>query len=32
MVPDLPTVWRYATGVGDKEDLEIIKKGWIREK
>jgi hypothetical protein len=32
MVPDLPTVWRYATGVGDKEDLEIIKRGWIREK
>ncbi len=24
-------VWRYATGVGNREDEEVIKKGWIRE-
>jgi hypothetical protein len=24
-------IWRYATGIGEKEDHEIIKKGWILE-
>jgi Fe-S-cluster containining protein len=28
---DLPIVWRYATGIGNYEDLKLIKKGWIRE-
>ena len=24
-------IWRYATGIGEKEDKEIIKTGWILE-
>lgn len=32
MNADLPIIWRYATGIGNKEDMQIIKKGWIREK
>ena len=24
-------IWRYATGIGESEDKEIIKKGWILE-
>ncbi|MGH9879661.1 MAG: YkgJ family cysteine cluster protein, partial [Nitrososphaerales archaeon] len=24
-------VWRYATGVGNKEDMDIVQKGWILE-
>ena len=24
-------IWRYATGIGELNDLDIIKKGWIRE-
>ncbi|MFY9300955.1 MAG: YkgJ family cysteine cluster protein [Candidatus Nitrosotenuis sp.] len=31
MATDAPIVWRYATGIGRKEDREEIKKGWIRE-
>ena len=30
MNADLPIVWRYATGIGNPEDLQIIQKGWIR--
>lgn len=26
-----PTIWRYATGVGNQEDSHLIQKGWIRE-
>lgn len=29
MVPDMSVVWRFATGVGDLEDKEIIESGWI---
>ena len=31
MSPDLPTIWRYATGIGNPEDGAFIQKGWIRE-
>ncbi len=24
-------IWRYATGIGEREDDEIIKSGWILE-
>jgi hypothetical protein len=24
-------IWRYATGVGEREDQEIIKTGWVLE-
>jgi len=24
-------IWRYATGIGEQEDNEIIKTGWILE-
>ena len=24
-------IWRYATGIGEKEDDKIIKTGWILE-
>lgn len=29
MVPNMSVVWRFATGVGDLEDKEIIESGWI---
>jgi len=29
MIPDMSVVWRFATGVGDFEDKEIIESGWI---
>lgn len=29
MVPHMSVVWRFATGVGDLEDKEIIESGWI---
>ena len=32
MKSDAPFVWRYATGVGEKEDLKEIRTGWILEK
>lgn len=28
---DMPIIWRYATGIGEPEDLPYIHKGWIRE-
>jgi len=31
MNPDAGTVWRYASGVGNEEDMEVVRKGWIRE-
>lgn len=31
MNADLPIIWRYATGIGNPEDSQIIQKGWIRE-
>ncbi|MFM7862270.1 MAG: YkgJ family cysteine cluster protein [Candidatus Nitrosotenuis sp.] len=31
MNADMPKIWRYATGVGEQEDIPIIQKGWIRE-
>ncbi|MGH9921377.1 MAG: YkgJ family cysteine cluster protein [Nitrososphaerales archaeon] len=24
-------IWRYATGVGNKDDMDIVQKGWILE-
>ena len=29
MSADMPAIWRYATGIGDQDDLSIIQKGWI---
>lgn len=29
MVPNMSVIWRFATGVGDLEDKEIIESGWI---
>lgn len=31
MIPNMSIVWRFATGVGDLEDKEIIESGWILE-
>jgi Fe-S-cluster containining protein len=31
MNADLPIIWRYATGIGNPQDSQIIQKGWIRE-
>lgn len=31
MIPDLQTIWRYATNVGENEDKEILESGWILE-
>jgi Fe-S-cluster containining protein len=31
MDTDAPHVWRYATGVGEDDDSEIIESGWILE-
>lgn len=31
MMPNMSIVWRFATGVGDLEDKEIIESGWILE-
>ena len=31
MIPDVSTIWRYATNIGDVEDQEIMKSGWILE-
>jgi len=31
MSPGAGAVWRYASGVGNEEDAESIKKGWMRE-
>jgi len=28
---DEKDVWRYATGVGEKEDEKLVRKGWILE-
>lgn len=32
MTTDSQYIWRYATGVGECEDKEIIKTGWMLEK
>jgi Fe-S-cluster containining protein len=32
MIPDMPVIWRFATGVGELEDKEIIESGWIIDK
>jgi len=31
MTTDATFIWRYATGIGDKEDMPQIKEGWILE-
>ena len=31
MNTDMPTIWRYATGIGEPDDLPNIQKGWIRQ-
>lgn len=31
MSTNAPIVWRYATGVGEPEDLKNVQEGWIRE-
>ncbi len=31
MVPDAEFIWRYATNIGEPEDQEIMKSGWILE-
>jgi Fe-S-cluster containining protein len=31
MTTNAPTIWRYATGVGELEDLKDVQEGWIRE-
>lgn len=31
MNAELPTIWRFATKVGEDEDQEILKTGWILE-
>lgn len=31
MNADMPIIWRYATGIGEPDDLPNIQKGWIRQ-
>ncbi|HSA97452.1 MAG TPA: YkgJ family cysteine cluster protein [Candidatus Nitrosotenuis sp.] len=31
MTTDAPVIWRYATGVGEAEDRQVVQKGWIME-
>lgn len=31
MNTDAKKIWRYATGIGEKEDQPIIEKGWFQE-
>jgi hypothetical protein len=31
MTTNAPIIWRFATGIGNAEDRDQIKKGWIRE-
>ncbi|MEM2785031.1 MAG: YkgJ family cysteine cluster protein [Candidatus Nitrosotenuis sp.] len=31
MTTNAPIIWRYATGVGENEDMNDIQVGWIRE-
>jgi len=31
MTTNAPTIWRYATGIGNHEDGAQIQKGWIKE-
>ncbi|MEW6589083.1 MAG: YkgJ family cysteine cluster protein [Thermoproteota archaeon] len=31
MTTNAPMIWRYATGVGESEDLNDVQVGWIRE-
>lgn len=31
MTTSAPTIWRYATGIGNPEDDAFIQKGWIKE-
>jgi hypothetical protein len=29
MEPEFSIIWRYATGVGEAKDVDIIEKGWF---
>jgi len=31
MITEASTIWRFATGIGEKEDQNIIETGWILE-
>ena len=31
MIPNVSAIWRFATNIGDVEDQEIMKSGWILE-
>ena len=31
MIPNVSVIWRFATNIGDVEDQEIMKSGWILE-
>ena len=31
MYAEMPIIWRYATGIGDQNDMDLIEKGWIRQ-
>ena len=31
MIPDESCIWRYATSVGEDEDVKVMKTGWILE-
>ena len=31
MIPDAEIIWRYATGVGETEDQQMLESGWILE-
>ncbi|MFM8659395.1 MAG: YkgJ family cysteine cluster protein [Candidatus Nitrosotenuis sp.] len=31
MNANMPVIWRYATGIGEPDDLQSIQKGWIRQ-
>ena len=32
MKTDAPFIWRYATGIGEEQDKNQIRKGWILER
>lgn len=31
MTTNAPMIWRFATGIGNEEDMDQIQKGWLRE-
>ncbi len=31
MTTRAPTIWRYATGIGEDEDVSEMQKGWLKE-